>query len=175
MKKGKNIQEFGQLLGQNINKQVKVQTLWCKVEEVNWDEKTMTAKGIQDDLPFNDIQLGLGSFYRRPKAESLCLIGIIANQEASAFLIDAEAFEEAVWYSGESELIIKEDGFIIKQSGESLKTVFNDWQTQFGKLCDEVNKIVVSIGVSPNVPIITQIKTEVDTNIKNRLNNILIE
>ena len=173
MKKGKNIQEFGELLNKNVSKQVKVQTHWCEVSEVNWDEKTMTAIGIQDDLPFNNVQLGLGSFYRKPKTDTLCLIGIIANQEASAFLIDAEAIEEAVWISGGSELTIKEEGFIVKQGSESLKTVLNDWQAEFGKLCDEINKIVVAIGVSPNVPVITQIKTKVNTQIKNRLNNIL--
>lgn len=173
MKKGKNIQEFGELLGRSMNKKVKIQTHWCKVSEVNWDDKTMTVNAVHDDLPFNNVLLGLGSFYRKPKVDSLCLIGIIANQEAEAFLIDAEAFEEAIWVSGESEFTIKEEGFIVKQGDESLKEVLNDSFTEFGKLCDEINKIVVSIGVTPNVATITQIKVKVTNQINNRLNNIL--
>lgn len=174
MKKGKNIEEFGRLLARNINGKLKVQTHWCNATSVDWQAKTMTATGVSDGLEFYDVSLGLGSFYRKPKLGSLCLIGILENQEASAYLIDLSAFEEAVWYSGGSELTIKEEGFIIKQGDESLKEVLNDWQAQFGKLCDELNKVVVSIGVSPNVTSITQIKQEVLSKINGRLNNILI-
>ncbi|MEH0008008.1 MAG: hypothetical protein V6Z82_04740 [Flavobacteriales bacterium] len=173
MKKGKNIQDFGGLLSAHVQAHIKVQTHWCRVKEVTWDDKTFTCIGVADDLPFYNVSLGLGSFYRRPEKNSLCLIGVIENADTDAFLIDAEAFDKAVWQSGESELTIKKDGFVVKQGGESLKQVLNDWQTALYKLCEEVSKIVVSIGVTPNVAAIAEIKQQVQA-IKERLNGILI-
>ena len=173
MKKGKNIQEFGTLLADHIAAFVRVQTHWCRVKEVDWDDKTFTAVAVRDDLPFYDVSLGLGSFYRRPAKDSLCLIGIIENADTDAFLIDAEAFDEAVWHSGESKLTIKKQGFIVKQGDESLKQVLNDWQAALVKLCEEVSKIVVSIGITPNVAAVAEIKQQVQ-DIKRRLNGILI-
>lgn len=175
MGKGKNIEEFGQLLGRNINKQVKVQTHWVRVSEVDWQQKKMNAIAVVDDLPFYNIQLGLGSLVRRPKQGTLALIGCIGNQETDVFLIDASEIEETLFTSADSSFTINESGFIIKQGQESLKEVLNDWQDQFGKLCDEINKIVVSVGVSPNIPAIKKIKNEVETKLKQRLNNVLIQ
>ncbi|MFD2566074.1 hypothetical protein [Pseudotenacibaculum haliotis] len=174
MKNGSNIQEFGILLNKAIASQVKVQTHWCKVLKVDWEEKLMDVEGIADELPFYNVQLGQGSFYRKPKIDSICLIGIISGEEGSTFLIDATQFEEAIWISGESTMTIQEEGFIFKQSDESLRNVLGDFMSQFGKLCDELNKVVVSIGTTPNIPVIEGIKNQVETQIKDRLNNILI-
>ena len=173
MKKGKNIQEFGQLIASQIEALLKVQTHWCRVKEVDWENKTFTAVAVRDELPFYKVSLGLGSFYRRPAKDSLCLIGIIENADTDAFLIDAEAFDEAVWHSGESKLTIKKQGFIVKQGDESLKQVLNDWQAALVKLCEEVSKIVVSIGITPNVAAVAEIKQQIQ-DIKKRLNGILI-
>ena len=173
MKKGKNIQEFGALLADHIAAFVRVQTHWCTVKEVNWKDKTFTAVAVRDNLPFHNVNLGLGSFYRRPIKGSLCLVGVIENTDTDAFLIDAKAFDEAVWQSGESELTIKKQGFVVKQGDESLKAVLNDWQASLVKVCDELSKIVVSVGVSPDVAAIAEIKQQVQ-DIKRRLNSILI-
>ena len=174
MKKGDNITELGAVLNERTKKLIDVQTHWCNVKSVDWDKKTMVATGLVDDLDFFDVNLGVGSIYKKPKSKTKCLIGIINNNIADAFLIECDEIEEIVFTSGESEFIIKEEGFIVKQGGESLKEVFNDLFEQKNKLNEEVQKIVVSIGVSPNVPALVQIATETDQ-IKDRLNTILIE
>jgi hypothetical protein len=172
MANGSNISQLGQTLNNMAKSHVKVQTCWVTVQEVDWNEKTMTAIGLTDELPFYDVQLGVGSFYRKPAVGSMCLIGIIENQDAATFLIDAENVEEAVYTSGESEFTIKLDGFIIQRAGESFKTVLNDFQTQVGKLCEELAKVVVLIGTGPDLAAIAAIKQQVDGDIKDRFNTI---
>lgn len=174
MKRGDNITELGKVLNERTKKLIDVQTHWCNVKSVDWEKKTMIATGLVDDLDFFDVNLGVGSVYKKPKVKTKCLIGIINNNIADAFLIECDEVEEIVFKSGQSEFIIKEEGFIVKQGGESLKEVFNDLFEQKNKLNKEVQKIVVSIGVSPNVLVLTEIANETDQ-IKERLNNILIE
>lgn len=94
MKRGSNIIEFGNLINQKAKAQVDVQTHWCTVKEVDWDKKTMTATGVVDDLDFFDVLLGLGSMNRKPSLKSKCLIGIVNNNAAAAFLIECEEIEE---------------------------------------------------------------------------------
>jgi hypothetical protein len=94
LKRGSNIIEFGKLLNEKAKAQVDVQTHWCKVKSVDWDKKTMTATGIIDDLDFFDVLLGLGSINRKPSLQSKCLIGIVNNNTAAAFLIECEEIEE---------------------------------------------------------------------------------
>ena len=87
------------------------------------------------------------------------MIGIVSNS-ANAFLITADEVEEIIFTSGESQMTIKETGFIVKQSNESLKTILNDMIT-------ELNKIVVLQGTTINVAAMEVIKQ--------RLNTVLIE
>jgi len=174
LKKGSNIQELGNVLNERTKSLIDIQTHWCNVKSVDWDKKLMIAVGLVDDLPFYDVNLGIGSIYKKPKLKTKCLIGIINNNIADAFLIECDEVEEIIFTSGESVLTIKEDGFIVKQSNESLKVILNDLVAEINKLNDEVAKIVVSIGVSPNVPILVQIKNAT-TQINDRLNNVLIE
>jgi len=135
----------------------------------------MTAIGIEDDLEYFDVQLGLGSWYRKPKVDTKVLLGVPGLQDKASFLLECEAFEEGIYVSGDSTFIIKEEGFVIKREDENLVNILSDYQEQFGKLCDEVNKIVVSIGTTPNVPAITLIKETVLNDINTRLKQVLKE
>lgn len=126
MSKGSNIQVFGELIGQKIRTAQKVQTHWSIVKEVDWENKTMTATGVTDDLDFQEVHLGLGSFYRKPKTGSMCLIGVIENQEASTFLIECEAFEEAVYKCDDTLFRIKENGYVVQQGDENLQVLILD-------------------------------------------------
>ena len=172
MKRGDNITELGKVLNQRTKKLIDVQTHWCNVKEVDWQNKTMTATSLVDDLPFYDVNLGVGSIYKKPKVGTKCLIGIINNNSADAFLIESEAVEEMIFTSAASTMVIKEEGFIVQQGQESLKVVLNDLVTEINKLNKEVQKIVVSIGVSPNVAVLQQI-AQANTAINNRFNQIM--
>lgn len=155
----KAITEFQRLLKVQQKSVVNPQLIWATVESVDWDNKSMTAKSIVDGLEYFNVLLGLGSHFRKPKAGTKCLLGVLGNKAAATFLIEAEAFEESVIKSSTTEFIIKENGFIIKQGNESLRTILND-------MINELNKIVVIQGKTINVPAMTAIK--------NRLNTVLI-
>lgn len=71
-----------------------IQTVWVEVTEVDWEERTMTAIGVDDELEYYDVLLGLGSIDLKPKKGSTCLIGIIENQDTASFLINADNVEE---------------------------------------------------------------------------------
>lgn len=86
--------EFKQLLGQFIRQLVPVQTEWVICKSVDWDKKTMVATGQKDSLDHEAVLLGKGSVFKRPKPETICLIGVIENRPGMAFLIDAEEVDE---------------------------------------------------------------------------------
>ena len=155
---GEGLNEFNRLLGQRIRELIPIQTFWATVKNVDWDKKTMTATGLIDDLDNFDVLLGLGSQARKPKVGTKCLLGIIGNSP-NAFLIEADELEEFFFKSGESELTIKTDGFIIKHQDQNLKTVFND-------MIDEINKIIVINGTSINVAKMLAIKQRLNTILK---------
>src|SRR5690606_14983743 len=155
------VNEFNELLSKRIKELTPVKTTWVKVKEVNWSEKTMTATGTSDDLDFFNVLLGLDSEYRKPKVGSKALIGLIGNAENDTFLIFAEEVEEINIVSGGSSLTIKNEGIVIKQGSEILKSILSDF-------IDEVNKIVVNpgYGVGVNVGAVTAIKQRLNTVLK---------
>lgn len=154
------LEEFTRLMKEQGKAAVKPQLVWAIVKEVDWDAKTMTATDLLDGLDYFDVLLGIGAVYQKPTIGTKCMLGVLGNKASATFLIDAEAVEETIYTSDKTKFVIQENGFIIKQSEESLKSVLNDF-------IDEVNKIVVINGNTIN-------KVKV-TAIKQRLNTILLE
>lgn len=70
------------------------QLRWVKAIKIDWEEKTMDAMGIADELEYYNIQLGTGSIFMKPKPDTICLIGILEGQEAAGFLLSACELEE---------------------------------------------------------------------------------
>lgn len=153
---GKEIDEFTRLLKAQQKSVVNPQLVWATVKSVDYTKKTMTATSIVHELDYFNVLLGLGSFYRKPKVGTKCLLGILGDKTSATFLIEAEAFEEANYISGNTAFTIKETGFILKQCDESLKTILDD-------LIDELNKIVVIQGRTINVAAVTLIKQRLNT------------
>lgn len=85
-----------------------------------------------------------------PEPHSKVLIGFIANTP-TAFVIRTEQVAKLKIRVGEASLIIEKSGFSIASQGENLLSVLTD-------LIDEVAKIIVVQGTSPNVPALTSIK-----------------
>lgn len=151
--------EFTRLMARKNKESFPIQTAYAICTSVNWEAKTMTTKGQTDELEYYDVKLGNGFEYKRPKTGTLCLIGLVQNQAANAFLIDANEVEEYYVKTGTSELQVKEAGIHVKRGDEDLKTVLN-------AMIVEINKIKVIYGNTINV--------EAMNEIKNRLNTILI-
>ncbi len=159
-----------------IKRYIRLQVVQAIVTEVNNDVCTVKIdKGNQEIFKCSlNAVLSNNSdkmiFY--PTVGSSVVIGIYESKREAVILSFSDV-EKVYFKKGTTELEADKDGYKVDRDGENLKKVLNDWQAEFGKLCDEVSKIVVNIGTSPNVPVIQQIKQKVDGTIKNRLNKIL--
>ncbi|KFF13118.1 hypothetical protein IW15_10170 [Chryseobacterium soli] len=107
-----------------------------------------------------------------PKVGSLVTIGIYKKNNKAVILSVSEV-EKIEFRNDKSDFTFDSSGFQFNRDGENLKEVLNQFQEGFGKLCDEVAKVVVSIGVTPDVPAIMQIKNDIVNANKQALNKIL--
>lgn len=135
----------------------KVSIVRCEVEAVDWNKKTMTVRSLVDGLEYFNVLLGLGYVQQKPKVNTKCIVGLY-DGSVGGFLLEADEVEEALYTINETQLTIKDEGFVLKKANDDLKTVLND-------LIDEINKIIVVNGTSINVA--------ATTDIKQRLNSIL--
>ena len=151
-----NFEKLKRTLNEMSKANVKLNLVRAIVTQVDWSSKTMTVKGLVDDLEYFDVLLGLGSYYRKPKVGSSCLMGVYDGHKTAGFLLEVENFEEAIFKSKNSEFTIKESGFIIKNGSENLKDIMND-------MFDELNKILVINGTTINVASMEMIKQRLNT------------
>lgn len=181
------LDEFAELLQDQAKKQVPIQTEWCKVTAVDWNDKTMTVESLLNELEYFDVLLGLGSIYKKPKLGTKCLIGLIANTNA-CFMIDCEAFDEMELVSQDSVLTLKKEGFIIKKTNDSLKEVvnnlidkINDQNNLIIRLSNAVSTVATSVGVSAVIPELVLINQSLaviaQSNVQNKgiFNKIFVE
>lgn len=110
-----------------------IQTVLVEVKEVDWGERTMTVIGIDDELEYYDVLLGLGSVNVKPKVGSNGLIGFINNSETLPFLIMAEVVEEIDVKSEHCQLKVN-DGFLLKKENETLKKLMVDLLQEIQKM-----------------------------------------
>lgn len=107
-----------------------------------------------------------------PKINSVVTIGIYSTNN-KAIVLSVSEVEKIYFRNDKSEFTFDGSGFQFNRDGENLKEVLNGFQDGFGKLCDELAKVVVSIGVTPDVPAIMQIKNDIVNTNKQALNKIL--
>lgn len=156
-----------------------VDTFPAKVTEVDKTKGFCTVEA--DGLEYPDVRLASvinerGSFvYVFPKIGSSVLVSPIEEDLNNLYVEAYSEVEEYYIKIETTEMNVNADGILIKRGDENLRTILEDQHKQFGKLCDEINKIVVSIGVTPNVAAITLIKTEVTVNINSRMKTVLKE
>lgn len=112
------------------------------------------------DVRLNSVLGELDSYVTIvPKEGSIALYGILEGLEHEAVIIRTSAVEKLIIKTGNTIQEISAAGMKVAGGGESLKTVLND-------LIAEIEKIVVVIGTTPNLPALEEIKL--------RLNKILI-
>ena len=56
-----SLDKLKQTLSELQKNNTPTQTVWVEVKEVDWEAKTMTVLGIDDELEYYDVLLGLGS------------------------------------------------------------------------------------------------------------------
>lgn len=135
--------ELIRLIDTRIKERVPPQLRWARVDKVDWPNRRADVTVIADELAIYDVELGLGGVDLRPKIGSQCLVLLVEGSNTRGYMLTAAQLE----------------GVRVVSQNESLKAVLND-------LIDEVKKIIVVHGTTPDVPVLEQIKQ--------RLNKILI-
>ena len=121
-----SLDKLRQTLADRVKSSIPTQIFWCRAKEIDWEEKTMTADSLNEgEAGFFNIQLGIGSEFKKPESGSYCLIGIIENDDTAPFLIWAEKLEEIDLIVKECEFQIKE-GFLLRKENETLKKIMVD-------------------------------------------------
>ncbi len=146
-------------------KVISVSSTSCKVESLTTG-KTFFKCGLNAIIDNDDQELKI-----EPEVGSVVLIGIIKNQ---AFIIQTSKVKSIKFKYEQTSFLVDAEGFEIKRNGKSLKTALNTEHSLISNLCDAVSAIVVlpGYGTTPNVAVINQIKTNVQTN-NDDINEIL--
>lgn len=165
------IAEFKKLMTEKAKSQVPIQTEWVTVKSVNWDDKTMVGTGELNELDYEDVLLGLGAVYKKPKVGSLALVGKI-NNSAGCFLIDCEAYDQIEVNSKLTNLQVKEKGVRIVKGTEDLRKILEDFMCEKNKMNLEVQKIATKAGAVDSIPILAEILIQTELIIQ-RLNTVL--
>jgi len=114
--------EFVGLFKKHLNSVVKAEFRWVTAQEIDWDEKTMTAND-SNGLPYYDVMLGLGSNYIKPKKGSDCLVSIVEGQDAIAFLLFADEVDQ-ICFNGDIVFNNGEKGIPkLKELEDNLKSL----------------------------------------------------
>ena len=128
-----SLDKLNKAVTDKIKSFVSVQTIWVEADEIDWEEKTMTAIGVSDDLPYYDILLGLDSILIKPKKGATCLIGLIDNNPTTPFLIWANETEEYSIKVENTELKM-DNGFLLKKENETLAKLMTDLLQEIQKM-----------------------------------------
>ena len=160
-----SLDKLNKAVTDKIKSFVSVQTIWVEADEIDWEEKTMTAIGDSDDLPYYDILLGLDSILIKPKKGATCLIGLIDNNPTTPFLIWANETEEYSIKVENTELKM-DNGFLLKKENETLAKLMTD-------LLQEIQKMkFLTVSGGPTTRLINQPKFK---EIENRFKELLKE
>ncbi len=95
------IDRFGELFKRRLIDNSKATLRWVSAGEVDWENKTMTAKG-DDDLDYHDVLLGVGSVTVKPIVGTDCLIAMVENNESTSFLLFADEVELVQFNEGKN-------------------------------------------------------------------------
>jgi hypothetical protein len=106
-----------------------------------------------------------------PAVGSPVVVGVMEGNN-NALLLKISEVDSIAFKKEDTLLKVDHAGYVIERQGENLGVVNEAYLEEFGKLCDELAKVVVVTGVSPNVPAITAIKTTVLNGLKGRFNKI---
>ena len=154
-----------------------VQTFPATVTAVDKTQHVVSVKDT-DDFVFDDVRLSsvvddTNKVVQYPAVGSTVLVSRIGDDDNTFFVMAFGEVESIAGQIGDAQFHIDALGYRVDRADENLKQVLTDFQDEVGKLCDELNKVVVSVGVTPNVAAITAIKQEITQAQKTRLETIL--
>lgn len=159
-----SLEKLNKTINEKIKSFAQVQTIWVEASEIDWENKTMTAIGVADDLPYYDILLGLESLIVKPKKDTTCLIGLIENDATKPFLIWANEIESYEIKVENTEFKMQE-GFLLKKENETLAKLMSD-------LLQEIQKMKFTTNTGSTIKLVNQPQFK---EIEKRFNNLLKE
>lgn len=122
------IDRLAKSIERRVSQAKQAQIRFVECVSVDWESKTMTAKGTADNVEYFDVVLGFGYADIKPVIGTTCLIGIIDGQEVVTFLINAEEVElvetrseNIVYNGGDNFGLVK-----VKELTDKLNTLEND-------------------------------------------------
>lgn len=95
------LDKFGQLFKQHLSGTMKATIRWVTADKVDWENQTMDASD-GEGLEFFDVLLGIDSAVVKPVVGTDCLIAIVENDEATAFMLFANEVELIQYNGGEN-------------------------------------------------------------------------
>ena len=137
------LDKFADIFHRKLESAKQAQLRFAVCKSVNWDDKTMTAIGVSDDVPYEGVQLGFGYMDIKPKKETVCLIGILEGKEALSFLINAEDVELVEVKSDKIEINGGENGGMCKTP---------ELKMQLDKLTARVDTIIDALNNAQATP-----------------------
>lgn len=121
-----NLSKLKTTLRQVTDNRIPVTLVWAVAQEIDWETKTMVAVGVMDGLAYYDVLLGVGHRMTKPKPRSKCLLGLIENNDAAAFMIDCEEVEAVEWSVDIQKYEMDGSKFLIGNATEDLLTLMTD-------------------------------------------------
>lgn len=143
------------------------------VTAVDGDTCTVDAEGKEyQKCRINAVVKNGDDFLKLvPKIGSSVVIGVIPSN-SNAVILSVSDVDTMEYVKGDTRLKVDAEGYTIERQEENLGQVTEDLLGEIGNLCDELSKVVVSVGVTPNVPVIEAIKNRVLNGIKGRFKKI---
>lgn len=165
-----------ELIKQLIEKHIPITLDIGIVKEVEEDichVESQTTEKDYFDCRINAIEKNEGDRFKiTPKKGSSVVFGIFKDTE-KAIIISVSEVEKIEAVIDSTDFLIDEEGYQIVRDDINLKDVLKQGFVNQNKLNQEVQKILVSIGTSPNVPSLNVIKQNTETDVINKILTIL--
>jgi hypothetical protein len=134
-------------------------------------EVEFVSGAVIDDARLRSVVKAGNKCILVPEVDSVVLVGRIGNSEEWV-VVAVESIAKVLYVIGTATFEITEDGFLIQKGTDTLKAVLNDLVDKVKALNEEVQKIVVVVGVTADVPALQAINTALET-VRTNMNNIL--
>lgn len=133
----------------------------ARVTAVNKKEKTITVE--DEGISYPDVRLSAAindnnKVIVYPEINTTVLVGLIGNDENTLFVCAVDAVESVEGVIGECKFLIDNNGYHLAKGELNVKDLLVDGFENQNKLNRELQKVVVSIGVTPNVPALKEIE-----------------
>lgn len=153
-----------------------MQTYLCKVVSV--DKHVCDCEPVSGGANFLDVRLrsildnGTGGIILKPKVDSLVIIGLLENNEATAFVIAYSDIDELYFKSdGGMTFEVKKD--VIKINGDTHGSVVKvkELTEKLNNLEDALNGLIAKFNththpyVNVATPAVTSVTTQIDTDV----------